>query len=351
MSIVFYKDAAAAINIKTENPEMILLISLESKFQDNNSFWNNDSILSILLPNRFIIVRLSASETHLEYTQFTSIYPTYSLPSIYVFGSYSQGPSHTWIGSYPTVEDFIQFFSSQSSNNYSTQQTSNNYSTQQTSNNYSTQQTSNNYSSQQTSNNYSTQKPSNPISTNIQNSSKPQANLLPKTLASNPPRKVSKVCKISLQTSQGSFQHDFLPNDTIQSLRNWVQEVLSLSQCPQLTVMHTRSLLTPNNDLTLSQADLFPSAVLRVEASQSHQIQTQILQPIHISSEEQNNNNNTSTPILSNEENLPRIGNSETREVRVQTQKKFSSYFQFFLSLFNPFNDIQENEDFFEHKN
>lgn len=107
-SQIFGLNVNEALAKKSLSPSMILIISIESSLNQEDYFWKQKSVLNVITPD-FIIVRLSKTNNVIEIMQFSSIFMIKSVPSLYVFGPYSQGVSYAWPDRYPTPSEFIQY--------------------------------------------------------------------------------------------------------------------------------------------------------------------------------------------------------------------------------------------------
>lgn len=124
---IFSLNANEAMAKKSLNPSMTVIISIEADSSQVDDFWNDKSVLDTLSPD-FIIVRLSQTKNFIEIMQFSSIFIIKAVPSLYIFGPFSQGISYAWSERYPTPSEFVQYVHQKLQNKNQTQVSSTNFS-------------------------------------------------------------------------------------------------------------------------------------------------------------------------------------------------------------------------------
>ena len=108
ISEIFRLNVNEAMAKKSLTPSITVMISIEADPNQEDAFWNNKLVLNVLSSN-FIIVRLSQTKNIIEIFQFSSIFVIKAVPSLYVFGPFSQGVSYAWPDQYPTPSEFVQY--------------------------------------------------------------------------------------------------------------------------------------------------------------------------------------------------------------------------------------------------
>ncbi|KAH0791740.1 UBX domain containing protein [Histomonas meleagridis] len=144
--------------------------------------------------------------------------------------------------------------------------------------------------------------------------------------------KSNQKTKIAVYFNNRVVTKEFPINSRLQELREWIESEFGPGFSIFLT--HKRKSIDDLDDsLTIKQAQMCPSSFLRL-----------------IPKSDKTTQENMS---INENEDLPYIGNEETAEVPVeddQPQNTFTKYLLKFLSIFNPFDDVVEVEDFFQSK-
>lgn len=220
-------DLNAAMMYKGQHPECFLIVSLEDsdskKFDD---FWAN-SLIILNLNSNHIITRLSESKTPDAYHQFLSLFKVTSIPSIVIFGQNTALITKTFYP-FPDPATLVNFFSQAPPTPVTPQQDF----------------------------------PIPPSPAIDEEEKKPSSQSQPHP---EPPRQVRTTTKISIQSPSGrSYTHVFEKTDTVGDLKHWIEAELGSDIFTDLVVAHTNSPLPEDNSLTLENADLSPSAVLKL---------------------------------------------------------------------------------------
>lgn len=109
---LFYSDLFAVMEQRRLNPSNIIIISLEENFnREVQAFWSNTRVLEMLM-NRAQVIRISRTRQADTYNQFTQLFPVQARPSLFVFGPNSVGPSFSYAGNFPDVDEFEARFMS-----------------------------------------------------------------------------------------------------------------------------------------------------------------------------------------------------------------------------------------------
>lgn len=293
---IFSKDLNSSMMYKGQHPEYVLIVSLETNHSEFDSFWENPSIIQFI-SSKTIVVRLSQDENVNDIQLFEFTFHHSSIPSLFIFGSNQAIISHSWRDNFPTVEEFSQYFedinnSNENSSNDeqkeiqepSLQQhsTSNlmppvllqQFHSSQNNENISDGQTNSKVNSSTTSSNQASYTPLKPPSTSQELIKRPtprsqpqqKSALITSTVdrSSNKPEKTQKsnsIARISVQGLTKTVNKNFPYNSTIGDLRSWIHS--EFGRDLDLIVVHTHADLPTDPNITFSQADLCPSAVIR----------------------------------------------------------------------------------------
>lgn len=103
---IFSKNAVEGIEIRTDNPLVTLIISIEPNPHLKASFWKDDLLLSAMNAN-FLIVRLFETSDSYEITNFSEIYDVPRAPCLFYFVPNEEEP--TVFRRYPTVDELHGF--------------------------------------------------------------------------------------------------------------------------------------------------------------------------------------------------------------------------------------------------
>ena len=204
-------DLNSAMAYKGQHPEYIMVVSLEDESMNFDDFWSNQSVLSILRSN-FIITRLSQVNNSAGFQQFTIFFQISEFPTIVIFGEQSAKVSKVMYP-YPDVDTFCDYFL-----------------------------------------------PPKLRSKNKAKNSAPQAE--------------RTTTKISVQSITGHFSKVFNVDETIGDLKKWILEESGDDNdlLNRLIVSHTHNPLPSDDSMTLKQADLVPSALLKAVGDEQFEI-------------------------------------------------------------------------------
>ena len=198
----FSRDLMGSMALKGQFPERSLFVSLELSLANHNDFWMDPEVLSILPPN-CMIVRLVKGEDDLSISQFQGVFHVAFCPSLAYFGPNSPALAKLW-DEYPSPSVFVGYF-----------------------------------------------RPSSTVRHERERAPEPA------------PRRVRTTTKIRVRGRNGaSIDREFQVTDTIADVRSWI--ALELGSDVQVVVGHTREHLPEDDTMTLAQADLCPTAELRV---------------------------------------------------------------------------------------
>lgn len=286
----FENDMNTAMMYKGQHPECFLIVSLEdSDSKRFDDFWAN-SLIILNLNSNHIITRLSESKNPAGYNQFLSLFKITNTPSIVIFGQNTALITKTFYP-YPDPSTLINFFS-QSPPAPTTPQ-----------------------------NDFPV-----PPSPETEVEEKPpskQSQTEPKLQQ----RQAKTTTKISIQSPSGrSFTHVFEKTDTVGDLKQWIESEFGSDIFSEILVAHTNSPLPEDNSMTLENADLSPSALLKLLSDD------QILD-IHVE------DGQNDVPTLQNRRRCLRCPcNCNTAPFRCFNARGFR-WFRIFFSLLNPWGD------------
>ncbi|KAH0785884.1 hypothetical protein GPJ56_010284 [Histomonas meleagridis] len=101
---LFYSNLTKVLDERRILPEIAIIISVENQndFVATN-FWRNPEIIQYLT-GKARVLRINISQE--AYQQFTQLFPVTALPSLFVFGPGSSGPSFSYSGRFPSVIEF-----------------------------------------------------------------------------------------------------------------------------------------------------------------------------------------------------------------------------------------------------
>ena len=282
-------DFQTALNVKQQNLNTYIVVIIEKTGVDGNSFLQIPQIYN-LFNDKILLVRIIENQNLEGFHDFSSNYHVEVYPSLFVFEPNSEIPK-SFNGYFPPPQLFVSIF-----NDDSTPELNSN-----TENFY---PTTNDISNTQNNTN----------NNNFDNESSP------------------KQVKISLQWDNNSSTHTFLSDDTIKTLRTWIRnETNHISGIPIVT--HQRQPLSSDENMTLLDAGLVPSAMIRIESGMNGPQKT--TEP-------------PSDPLPLPGQNTRNTGN------RLGPQhggrRGFLFWFKLIISLFNPWADMDNPEDFWEYE-
>jgi hypothetical protein len=204
-----FTDLQTAMVMKGIHPEFTLLVSLENLACPLDPLIS-DPLISAILLGRFLLLRVNADENPKDFEQFSSVFHISDIPSLIVFGPNDPKIAHSWIGRFPSKEEFLKYF-------------------------------------------------------------RPEiANARPKERTTEPPRSSPKrQTKISAQCGGRTAVQEFPNNATVGELKRWLAS--EFGPDASFIVAHRQAPL-PDDSLTLASADLTPSAALReaIELGDGH---------------------------------------------------------------------------------
>lgn len=331
---IFYQDVQQAMEIKAADPERIVLISIEKNPDDLYNFWENEKTKATLT-EKFIVVRLNELTDGDAITQFNQLFVIRSIPSLYVFGSYAAGVSFAWPDKFPTVEEFYQYFHEEEVPIVNPEFADLSRPTAPVFNpellapiltTLSTMQGI----AQTTQAAPEINNPRPPLAIPIPSASEMPE--FPHTRPNLPPPRTRRKTKISVQSPDKTLVHEFEPDETVGDLRNWIESEFGYFRHSFIT--HSHNPIPDDNSLTLTQADLVPSALIRIDECAS--------------------NSQHGHQLRNDEQILPDL---ERELVRPENQTEYVTWrtrinrvISAIFSIFNPFPDTIEVEDFFFEK-
>lgn len=105
---LFFKDLLAVLEDRRQNPNSCLIISVEDDDDRAAQFFWTNSVITGNLMMRARVIRIKKQLDLLIYEQFSEMQPINALPSIFVFGPNSKGPSFKYEGNLPNPSEFLQ---------------------------------------------------------------------------------------------------------------------------------------------------------------------------------------------------------------------------------------------------
>ncbi|OHT01453.1 hypothetical protein TRFO_31718 [Tritrichomonas foetus] len=209
-------DLNAAMAYKGIHPDCTLIVSLENESLNFDQFWNDPQTNSIF-NSSFVLTRLSESGSPESLRQFVSLFRISEYPAVVVFGEHSALVSKVFFP-FPSPTEFHDFFT--------------------------------------------------------------PARLKKQKMTNNSPQPPPQrtTTKISVQALSGSFSRVFSVNDTIGDLKAWITEESGndLELLNQIIISHTHQPLPEDDSVTLKDADLVPSALLRVLGEENLDIRVEV---------------------------------------------------------------------------
>jgi hypothetical protein len=254
-----WRDLNSAMIFKGQHPDYALIVSIESSSNPFDEFWSDPEIGS-LFDHEVVLLRLTDTETPNDIQQFVSIFPFASIPSLVIFDHFQAKVSKSWSGTFPSKADLLRFFN-----------------------------------------------PSKP---------KPQPAISP--IPHKPP---PKFTKLSVQTAARTIVREFPNEFTIRELRVWLRS--EFGSDIDFIVTHKHASLPTDGSLTLFQADLSPSAVLREPAP------AQVLPPAN---------------------NLPGVRHEVFQPPQNGILKEIVGKGKFVWSLLNPWDEGDNSDDCWEYQ-
>lgn len=198
---VFSRDLMGSMALKGASPERSVFVSLELSGASHDTFWSDPEVLAAL-PTSSTIVRLVKGPDDAAFAQFEAVFHISFYPSLVFFGANSAAVTKVW-EQYPAPSEFAHFF-----------------------------------------------RP------------KPAPRRSPATASEPAPRRQKTTTKIRVRGRSGaSIDREFQVSDTIGSLREWLHVELGEVR---VIIGHTQQPLPDDDSMTLAEADLCPSAELKV---------------------------------------------------------------------------------------
>ena len=334
---IFYSDVNEAMMIKSQNPNLSVLISIENNPGEEDLFWNSFSVESIIKTG-FIVVRMNQTENSDKIQFFDQLAQIQNIPSLFYFAPNSVGINHRW-DEFPNQDEFQSFFENSApiTNKNETienkiQQQNQNFVSSPVSNEIQNQINQTNQEEiilpESTPNNQNHSFIQNNPIENLNNKPKQNQSNNSQEIAKEKPKKVIKKARIAVQGSNRTLTHEFEPNQTLGDLRYWIFQ--NFGDDHQIFVVHKSSYLPEDNSMTIAQADLCPSAKLMLKDDR-----------VEVFSHDDPEN-----PSIVLEES-PQRGISPPPVIR---HGCFLNSLIKILSIFDPWSDYEEKEDFFEKK-
>lgn len=256
---VFSKSAIEGFQLRTENVELALVISIEPDSESFREFWTSGFLLSAMNSN-FLVVRLFQDSDEYEISQFSEIYDIPAVPCLFVFPPNSEDEPRVFV-KWPSTDELHSLFISMIG-----------------------------YSHEQT---------------HLQ---------------------VRRVAKISARYGTAQALYEFQPDATVGEVKTWILATFGAGLRAKIT--HNGNYLPDDDNLTVTQADLVPNALLQLEQATPNVLQDEVLPDLP--------RRHQDTPEVDPEE--------------PQTQSSLINSLKRILSFVNPFPDADEVEDFFVEK-
>ena len=207
---------ASSLQEKEYEPERILIVSIEESRTQGESFWNSIPVKSTL-PKNSILYRIILDENADEYEQFNMKYSVPKTFSLYIFGSNSMIISKMWTEGFPDPADFAAYMGGLQAGAFEYDEP------------------------HEAQYDAEAEIPENPEESN---------------------QRVKKV-KISIRNEDGMQSHMFNETDTVEQLQQWLTLVVGRGH--RYSIAHNNEMLTEDNSMTLKDAGLSPSALLRIQ--------------------------------------------------------------------------------------
>lgn len=256
---VFENNLNVAMMCKGTCPSKSVFVSLELTKTSHDDFWSDPMVLGSL-PADSIIVRLSEVENQADFRQFQTIFHTYVCPCLVYFGPNSASVSKQW-DEFPSPDSFVNFF-------------------------------------------HPKPKPKRQIE------AAPQA-----------PPKPKLTTKILLRGQNSTLKQEFPCAAPLSELKEWLKSELGSDY--QVIVSMTHSPLPDDDTMTLAEANLTPSAELRVVIGELFDAEVNIDPPLD-------------TP--------QRAEQRRQCNCRCGRATGFMRYVRLALSFINPWMDVDEDD-------
>ncbi|OHT03597.1 hypothetical protein TRFO_28965 [Tritrichomonas foetus] len=308
----FSHDLHGTMMLKGQHPEYMVVVSLEKDFSELDSFWKNPDIGNHIDSSKGVYaVRLSETENPSEIQQFEFIFKCGVIPSLHIFAPNETAIAKSWTDTYPTVAE-LEFYlddylkkkiihdqketeptpSSSPQSSQSTQSSPQSpprtrqpiqlippsLSTSREVNGQKLNSNGQSIIPPPNSIGHTISRPR-PKSPHLSNSSAPliYSHQSPQASTSNSDHQSSNgenssqpqaTTRISIHASNRTIKRVFPVNATLADLRAWFFADYGRSPST-LIIAHLHSPLPDDDSMTLSAADLVPSAALREQVGES----------------------------------------------------------------------------------
>lgn len=259
-STVFENNLNVAMMYKGRYPSKSIFVSLELTKISHDDFWSDPVVLASL-PAESIIVRLSETENSADFHQFQNIFHIYLCPCLVYFGPNSAAISKQW-DEFPSPDNFANFFHPKPKT-----------------------------------------KPTRQAETPAQAAPKPK-----------------QTTKILLRGQNSTLKREFPCTAPLSELKEWLKSELGSDY--QVIVSMTHSPLPDDDTMTLAEANLTPSAELRVVIGELFDAEVNIDPP----------------------EQTPQREPRRQWNCQCGRSTGFMRYVRFALSFINPWMDEDEND-------
>ena len=313
---IFYSDVNEAMTLKAQHQELSVLISIENDPEEEMLFWSSFFVEPIIKEG-FIVVRLNNCQHPDKINLFRQLVNVDSVPSLYYFGPNCVGVTYSW-DKFPQPKQFKSYFKpSNAAENAEKKQKIEEIknSTQETKLNQMKEEDLiiPDYPTQHEEQDPVVAVPA-PATAPVQ--SEIQA---PKTI---------KKARIAAQKDSEIYTEEFAPDQTIGEIRGWIASKFGTNHL--IFVVHQSAFLPDDDSMTVSSAGLYPSAKLVISDN---------------SSEIFSNADPENPTIESNDS--PQRGLIPRPDIQ---RGCFTKFIFDLISLFDPWTDYEEKEDFFENK-
>ena len=244
--------------LKGKNPEYMVIVSLEEDSVNYDDFWKNQEIIDLISKNT-IVVRLSLEENENEINQFEILFYQNQFPSIHIFPPHQTLIAKSWNASFPSKDEFIKSVTEiREKENIPKVEPTINQSSPSPSNSSNTSDKPPLIKPPTLNLNMQIARPAK--KRQVETNELKYTHRSSESSGSSMPR--ADKAKISLQGVNKTVIHEFDATSTIGELHDWIRSEFG-REMPNLIVSHLHSLLSNDASITLKDADLCPSAVLR----------------------------------------------------------------------------------------
>jgi hypothetical protein len=289
---IFYSDVNEAMALKSQHQELSVLISIENDPDEKVLFWNSFFVEPVI-KNGFIVVRLNSCQHSEEIRLFSQLVPIKEIPSLFYFGPNCIGVTYSW-DRYPQPKQFQSYFIPTEAPKIEVPKQQKEVEVEQE-----------------------------PVAGEKEKKEEPN----PDTEAPQIPRTIRKA-RIAAQMGLETITKEFETNQKLGDLREWITSNFGPDHL--IFVVHQSSYLPLDDSLTIAGAGLFPSAKLLIKDN----------------SDEIFSNADPENPMITlNEQPQRRTAPRPTIH-----HNCFVGFLLKCLSIFDPWTDYEEKEDFFENK-